>query len=89
MLQIEIAILGLAGIIITAGMAAFGSGISHLARRLEKVEDDLNATKITMRGLEQANRRQWLWGRGILALYYKYRSDGAPEPEPFPESTID
>ena len=89
MLQIEIAILGLAGIIITAGTAAFGSGLSHLARRLEKVEDDLNATKITMRGLEQANRRQWLWGRGILALYYKYRTDDAPEPDPFPESTID
>lgn len=34
--------------------------------------------------LERSNRTLWAWSRAVLDLYYRYRTDGSPDPPPLP-----
>ena len=72
------AIIAAMGAIVVAAIAAGGGALGHVYRRLDEVEAELE-------GVRAHNRRLWVWARKHLDLYYRHRSDGAPDPDPIPE----
>lgn len=64
--------------IIVAGISVTGALIGHLYSRLNRLEDEL-------KGARAYNMILWEWARNLIDLYYRYRKDGAPDPDPIPK----
>jgi hypothetical protein len=58
---------------ITVGGVLFG----HLYKRLNDLE-------LELRGARVYNRRMWSWARRHIELYYQYRREDGPDPDPIP-----
>ena len=72
------AVIAALGAIVVAAIAAGVGALGHVYRRLDEVEDELERVR-------KQNHRLWAWARKHLDLYYRHRSDGAPDPDPIPE----
>ncbi len=53
--------------------------------RLEAAEAKAERAEKRATATDDYNRRMWLWARRHVDLYYRWRRDGAPDPEPIPE----
>lgn len=53
--------------------------------RLESAEAKAERAEKRAAAVDDYNRRMWLWARRHVDLYYRWRRDGAPDPEPIPE----
>ena len=72
------AVIAALGAIVVAAIAADVSALEHVYKRLDEVEAELERVRTQ-------NRRLWAWARKHLDLYYRHRTDGAPDPDPIPE----
>lgn len=64
--------------IIVAGIGAMGALLGHLYSRLNWLEGELKGARVY-------NILLWEWARRHIDLYYRYRQEGAPDPEPIPK----
>lgn len=65
------------GVVITALLSLVGVLLGLLYARINRLEARLK------RG-ETYNRAMWQWARRHIDLYYIWRREGAPEPDPLP-----
>ena len=65
------------GAVLTALIALFGVLIGQLYSRISRLESAVHKA-------ESYNHRMWAWARAMLDLYYRWRKDNAPDPEPLP-----
>ena len=63
--------------IVVACITVGGVLLGHLYKRLNDVEIELRDARVY-------NRRMWSWARSHIELYYNYRREGSPDPEPIP-----
>lgn len=63
--------------IIVACITVGGVLLGHLYKRLNDVEIELRDARVY-------NLRMWSWARRHIELYYSYRREGSPDPEPIP-----
>ena len=69
------------GAIATIGVASItvlGVLIGHTLHRVRQLEDSLEEERAYTRKL-------WWYTRGLLDQYYRWRRDGAPDPDQLPE----
>ena len=66
-----------AAVILGALLALFGVLLGQLYARISRLEGKITSA-------EQYNRRLWMWARAHIDLYYRHRSEGAPDPLPIP-----
>lgn len=64
--------------LVVACISVGGVLLGHLYKRLNDLEGELRDARVY-------NRRMWSWARRHIELYYQYRREDAPEPEPIPE----
>lgn len=64
--------------IIVAGITLTGALLGHFYSRLNNLEDDLKSARAY-------NLVLWEWARKQVDLYYRYRQEGAPDPDPIPK----
>ena len=64
--------------IIVAGIGLSGVLIGNLYSRLNGLEGEL-------KGARGYNILLWEWARKHIDLYYRYRQDDAPDPDPIPK----
>lgn len=64
--------------VVGAVLILVGTLATIVAHRLSELEKRIVKA-------ESYNRRLWLWSRAHLDLYYRWRRDGAPDPDPLPE----
>lgn len=63
--------------VIVAFIGIVGGLFAQLYLRIATVEKQLKQA-------QSYNRRMWLWARRHIDLYYRWRREGAPEPEVLP-----
>lgn len=66
------------GGVVVAVVSAGGVALGHLYKRLFDVEAEVKSAKAQ-------NRKLWMWARKHIDLYYRFRTDGAPDPDPLPD----
>jgi hypothetical protein len=64
--------------VLAALLAIVGIVIGQMWARLSALEERVEKSAAY-------NRRLWEWARKHIDLYYRYRRDGSPEPDPIPE----
>lgn len=64
--------------IFIAGITATGVLLGHFYTRLNGLEGEL-------KGARAYNILLWEWARKHIDLYYRYRRDGSPDPDPIPK----
>lgn len=64
--------------IIVAGITVVGALLGHLYTRLNGLEE-------TLKSARAYNMLLWEWARKQVDLYYRFRRDGAPDPDPIPK----
>lgn len=64
--------------IIVAGIGVVGTLLGHLYSRLNGLEGEL-------KGAHAYNILLWEWARKHIDLYYRFRREGSPDPEPIPK----
>ena len=64
--------------IIVAGISVTGVLLGHLYSRLNWVEGDLKDARVY-------NLLLWEWARKHIDMYYHYRREDAPDPDPIPK----
>lgn len=64
--------------IIIAGITLTGALLGHFYSRLNNLEENLKSARAY-------NLVLWEWARKQVDLYYRYRQDGAPDPDPIPK----
>lgn len=64
--------------IIIAGIGLSGALIGNLYSRLSGLEGELKSARTY-------NILLWEWARKHIDLYYRYRQEGAPDPDPMPK----
>ena len=64
--------------IIIAGITLTGALLGHFYSRLNSLEENLKSARAY-------NLVLWEWARKQVDLYYRYRQDGAPDPDPIPK----
>lgn len=64
--------------IIVAGIAVTGVLLGHFYARLGGLEENLKSARTY-------NLLLWEWARKHVDLYYRYRQEGAPDPDPIPK----
>ena len=65
------ALLAALGAIVVAAIGALSARVAQLLRRVER--------------LEEGPRLMWAHNRHLRDLYYRWRRDGAPDPDPLPD----
>lgn len=68
--------------IIVACISAAGVLIGNLYSRLNGLEGEL-------KGARAYNILLWEWARKHIDLYYRYRRDDSPDPDPIPKENSD
>lgn len=76
----ETALLATIGVVFAGALSLLGVVLAQIASRLRNVELDLLKARLHERAL-------WAWARRHLDLYYRYRREDAPDPEPVPGDT--
>lgn len=74
----ENTLLTVLGTLIVALLTVGGVALSGVSTRLRHVETDLASAR-------EYNRAMWAWARRQLDLYYRWRREDAPDPDPIPE----
>lgn len=64
--------------IIVAGVTVAGVLFGNLFSRLSGLEESLKNARTY-------NLLLWEWARKHIDLYYRYRQEGAPDPDPIPK----
>ena len=64
--------------IIVAGISAMSALLGHFYVRLHGLEENLKSARAY-------NLLLWEWARKQLDLYYRYRREDAPDPDPVPK----
>ena len=64
--------------IIVAGITVTGALLGHFYSRLHGLEESLKSARAY-------NLLLWEWARKQVDLYYRYRQEGAPDPDPIPK----
>ena len=76
--MLEGTLLTVLGAILVGVLSVGGVALSNISGRLDNVEEDLRRSR-------NYNHKLWAYCRKHLDMYYKWRKDGAPDPEPIPE----
>lgn len=64
--------------IIVAGITVTGVLLGHFYTRLNGLEENLKNAR-------NYNLLLWEWARKHIDLYYRYRQEDAPDPDPIPK----
>lgn len=65
-------------VIIVAGISLTGVLLGHFYTRLHGLEESLKSARAY-------NFLLWEWARKQVDLYYRFRREGAPDPDPIPK----
>ena len=76
--MLEGTLLTVLGAILVGVLSVGGVALSNISGRLDNVEEDLRRSR-------NYNHKLWAYCRKHLDMYYKWRKDDAPDPEPIPE----
>lgn len=76
-MSIHPAVIALVGVAFAALLSLLGVFVGQLASRLAALEAKVDSAT-------SYNRRLWEWARKHIDLYFRYRRDGAPDPDPIP-----